>query len=184
MQTQSKMEWIKHGDDNIRLFFAKTKQRKLASYIYTINYKTRVLVEGFDLVRQMMCKFYKQLLGKQPSPRESISLEVIQQGAIISQEQQIHMCKEIKKAIFSIPDIKSPSPDGFYSGFYRDTWFKMGPLIRSTVKEFFSTGVIPSYISATKLVILPKVPNPQSAVEFRLISHCDVIYKSISKLLC
>jgi len=33
MQTQSKMEWIKHGDDNTGLFFAKAKKKKLASYI-------------------------------------------------------------------------------------------------------------------------------------------------------
>ncbi|KAJ8434397.1 hypothetical protein Cgig2_014244 [Carnegiea gigantea] len=34
---QGKFEWIRFGDDNTKLFFAKTKQRKHASYIFTIK---------------------------------------------------------------------------------------------------------------------------------------------------
>jgi len=37
IQQQSKMEWITQGDDNTRLFFAKAKQRKVSTYIYTIK---------------------------------------------------------------------------------------------------------------------------------------------------
>jgi len=36
IKQQSKLEWIKYGDDNTRLFYAKAKQRKLSSYIYTL----------------------------------------------------------------------------------------------------------------------------------------------------
>ena len=44
------MEWINYGDDNTRIFFAKAKQRKLASYIYKIKDTKGDLVEGFDQV--------------------------------------------------------------------------------------------------------------------------------------
>ena len=37
IQQQAKMEWITQGDDNTRLFFAKAKQRKVSTYIYTIK---------------------------------------------------------------------------------------------------------------------------------------------------
>ena len=36
IQQQSKIEWIKYGNDNTRLFHAKAKQRKMATYIYSI----------------------------------------------------------------------------------------------------------------------------------------------------
>jgi len=42
---------------------------------------------------------------------------------------------------------------------------------------------MPSYISETRLIVLPKVPHPQSATEFRPISCYNVIYNAISKLL-
>jgi len=57
---------------------------------------------------------------------------------------------EIKEAIFSIPNFKSPGPDDFNSGFYEATWQKLGPLVCAAVKEFFTKGIMPSYISKTK----------------------------------
>ena len=43
---------------------------------------------------------------------------------------------------------------------------------------------MPNYISATKLVVLPKVPYPQASTDFRPISCCNTLYKCITKLLC
>jgi len=63
IQQQSKTEWIKYGDGNTRLFHAKAKQRKMATYIYSINDENGIQVEGFDQVQQTMSKFYQQLLG-------------------------------------------------------------------------------------------------------------------------
>ena len=40
------------------------------------------------------------------------------------------------------------------------------------------------FLGETKLVLLPKTPNPTHAKEFRQISCCNVIYKCIAKLLC
>ncbi|KAJ8425647.1 hypothetical protein Cgig2_023401 [Carnegiea gigantea] len=175
------------SDDSTRIFFAKAKQRKLASYIYQIKDAKGDLVQGFDKVGLTMQNFYKALLGEQDTTRQMVDLEVAQQVPILSKEQQVFMCKEfsdieIKEAIFSIPNFKSPGLDGFNSGFCKVTWHKLGPLVCAAVKEFFTKGTMPSYISETRLIVLPKVPHPQIAAEF--ISCCNVIYKTISKLLC
>ncbi|KAJ8419423.1 hypothetical protein Cgig2_014910 [Carnegiea gigantea] len=52
LQQQSKMKWIQYGDEGSRLLFAKAKQRKLATYIYTIKDDSGNRVEGFEPVGQ------------------------------------------------------------------------------------------------------------------------------------
>jgi len=54
--------------------------------------------------------------------------------------------------------------------FLKASWGTIGPMVCSAIHEFFKIGVMPNYISATKLVVLPKVPHPQTATDFRLIS--------------
>ncbi|KAJ8419239.1 hypothetical protein Cgig2_023879 [Carnegiea gigantea] len=72
MRQQSKMDWIGLGDTGSRLFFARAKQRKLSSYIYTLKNNEGSNVEGFDQVGKIMSKFYAQLLGTKVWQRTSI----------------------------------------------------------------------------------------------------------------
>ena len=121
-------------------------------------------MEGFNKVGQVMHSFYKHLLGSQPVIRHQIDMEVIHQGPVLSQEQQLNLCKEfsekdIKTAMFYISNIKSPRLNGFSSVFFKSTWAKTGPLICSAVKQFFKIGKLTMKVSATKLIMLPKIPH-------------------------
>ena len=90
---------------------------------------------------------------------------------------------DIKTALYSIPNIKSPGPDGFNSGFFKHTWHKLGTLVCSAVHEYFTTGTMARYLSETKLVLIPKVIHPQNASEFRS-SRAAMLYIKSSKILC
>jgi len=114
---------------------------------------------------------------------------VVNLGGCLSLEQQMPIClpfsdSDIKKVLFSIPSHKSPGPDGYNSGFYKACWDDIGPLVCAAIKEFFSSGPLPSFYGLTKLILLPKISNPEKAKDFRPISCCNVIYKCITKLLC
>ncbi|KAJ8419335.1 hypothetical protein Cgig2_017699 [Carnegiea gigantea] len=50
-------------DTSSKIFYAKAKQCKLATYIYSINDANGNWVEGFDDVGKVMVEFYKRLLG-------------------------------------------------------------------------------------------------------------------------
>ena len=110
-------------------------------------------------------------------------------GKSLTIEQQLMLCQpfadsDIKKMLFSIPNHKSPGPDGYNSGFYKACWEDIGHLVCSAIQEFFAGGHLPSLYGQTKLVLLPKVPNLDKPTDFRPISNCNVIYKCITKLLC
>ncbi|KAJ8422943.1 hypothetical protein Cgig2_008701 [Carnegiea gigantea] len=90
------------------------ESRKLATYIYTIKDPSRTSVEGFDDVAKVITIFFVKLLRKQMVIRTSIDNQ-----ALI--EQLLKLCapfsdKDISDAFFSIPHIKSPSPDDYSNG--------------------------------------------------------------------
>ena len=60
----------------------------------------------------------------------------------------------------------------------------MGPLVCSAIQEFFKTGQLPRFYGETKIVMLPKRDHPETPSDFRPISCCNVVYKTITKLLC
>ena len=84
-------------------------------------------VEGFAQMEKLMSKFYTQLLGTKVWQRSGIDRQILHASPTLSLEQQVALCtpftdQDIKFAFFSIPNHKSPGPDGLSSGFYKHTW--------------------------------------------------------------
>ncbi|KAJ8419740.1 hypothetical protein Cgig2_015758 [Carnegiea gigantea] len=188
IKQQSKAEWIGYGDECSRIFMARIKQRKALISIFHIQDQNNQRVEGFKAVLEVLTNYYKGLLGTMEHHRTHIDLQVMELGNGLTIEQQIMLCQpfkdsEIKKVLFSIPNHKSPSPDGYNSGVYKACWEDIDPLVCSAIKEFFTKGTLPSFYRQTKLVLLPKVPNPERVNDLRPISCCNIIYKCITKLL-
>ena len=104
--------------------------------------------------------------------RTQLDPQVIGKGNTLTVEQQLKLCvpftdQEIKTTLFSIPNIKSPGPDGFSSGYFKATWHMTGGVVREAILNFFQTGIMPSFLGETKLVLIP-MPKP-------LILHMQVI---------
>ena len=142
MKQQSKAEWIGFGDECSRQFMAKIKQRKAQQCIYQLKDTNGQWAEGFEQVADIMTAYYQTRLGRQDQPTSTIDKDIINQGHSLTLDQQIDLCKpfddkEIKSALFSIPNHKSPGPDGFNSGFYKASWEVMGPYVCSAIQEFF-----------------------------------------------
>jgi len=53
----------------------------------------------------------------------------------------------------------------------------------SAIQDFFKTGKLPRFYGETKIVILPMMDHPEKPSDFRPISCCNVVYKTITKLL-
>ncbi|VFQ97960.1 unnamed protein product [Cuscuta campestris] len=110
-------------------------------------------------------------------------------GNTLSIEQQLELIKDfnpeqVKNALFSIPNSKSPGPDGFNSGFFKKKWNTVGVITTRVVLDFFKDGATLKQINATCLTLIPKVENPSKPTDYRPISCFNTVYKVISKLLC
>ncbi|CAN0885767.1 Transposon TX1 uncharacterized 149 kDa protein [Linum grandiflorum] len=91
--------------------------------------------------------------------------------------------EEIRKALFSIPNKKSPGPDGFSSCFFKNDWPLVGEEVTEAVLDFFHTGHLSRVVNSTLLALIPKKPHAQHITDYRPIACCNVLYKCIAKVL-
>ncbi|KAJ0238575.1 Reverse transcriptase domain-containing protein [Hirschfeldia incana] len=74
-------------------------------------------------------------------------------------------------------------PDGFQPVFYQDSWEIVGESVTRCGLEFFQTGVLATGMNDAMLVLIPKLLKPERIMQFRPISLCNVLFKTITKAM-
>ena len=91
--------------------------------------------------------------------------------------------EETKAAIFRMNPDKAPGPDGYTASFFQKTWHVVGNDVCAAVKSFFNSGKLLKEFSCTTITLVPKGSAPSKLSDYRPISCCNIIYKSISGVL-
>ncbi|GKD11084.1 RNA-directed DNA polymerase, eukaryota [Tanacetum coccineum] len=90
---------------------------------------------------------------------------------------------EIRRAVWSCGENKSPGPDGYTFEFFRKYWRFIGPDFCVAVEHFFVTGLFPRGCNSSFIALIPKVTDAKFVTDFRPISLIGCIYKVITKVL-
>ncbi|XP_062115116.1 uncharacterized protein LOC133829344 [Humulus lupulus] len=159
LRQRSKVNWLRCGDDNTAFFHACLKHQKEINRITSFVSDTGQLVEDFDEVVDHFLVHFRNALGSNSKT-------------------------DVKNAMFSIGFIKSSGPDGYGSGFFKAMWNEIGDDISDAILGFFQHGSLPKGLNNALLTLIPKVPNPTKAVEYRPIACCNALYKCISNMIC
>ncbi|GJX75386.1 hypothetical protein Tco_0313981 [Tanacetum coccineum] len=91
--------------------------------------------------------------------------------------------QEIKEAMFSMGNDKSPGSDGFTAAFFKSSWDIIGSDVSRAVREFFINGRLLKELNHTIIALIPKVNSPARVNDYRSISCCNVLFKCISKII-
>ncbi|XP_074300851.1 uncharacterized protein LOC141632182 [Silene latifolia] len=123
LRQKSKCAWAKDGDSNSGLFHQAIRKRQVQNKVlYIENSMGQECKEPIEVL-QAFVDYYSDLLGTK-APTSNFYKQVVRQGKLVDPGDWEEMCKvpsklEIKQALFSIPDDKSPGPDGFTSCFFK-----------------------------------------------------------------
>lgn len=187
---RSRVSWIMYGDRNSKFFHASTLIRRRRNEIRAIQREDGTWLSSETEIRQAFVAHFKDIYKgvSTYSIHECYPIELLQ--GLPKIPQSMHQCltelpsaQEIHRALMAIGPHKAAGPDGFDAKTIQDNWTEFGPSISKVVTDFFSTGVMPSQISRSNLVLIPKVEGAAKVGQFRPISVCNLIYKIISKIL-
>ncbi|KAL9243816.1 hypothetical protein vseg_017658 [Gypsophila vaccaria] len=185
---KAKIQWSLSRDLNTSYFHNVIKKRIMLNKVIQIDDKAGLTCTTAVAIQDAFLDYYKDLPGSQAATME-VNMAVVRRGNSCVEEHWalLHTpitLDEIKHTLFSIPATKSPGPDGFTSQFFKDDWDIVGVDVSKAILNFFDTGQLLSELNATVITLIPKLDRPSSVKHFRPISCCNVLYKTISKILC
>ncbi|KAK1308507.1 hypothetical protein QJS10_CPA09g01009 [Acorus calamus] len=91
--------------------------------------------------------------------------------------------EEIKAALFSAKPLSSPRPDGFPARFFQQFWPIIKKDVIKAIKSFFETGVLLRQLNHSFISLILKTKHADSFDNFRPISLCNSVYKTITKIV-
>ncbi|XP_062089601.1 uncharacterized protein LOC133796135 [Humulus lupulus] len=165
---QSKVDWMRFGDENSSLFYSSMKKRKRLNRIVSFVDEQGSVEVDYPKVVNHFTQHFQSFLGETSATSGLVDTSIVLSGPILSIEDQAFLIKpftfkDVQTAMFSIKTIKSPGPDGFGAGFYKSLWSNIGKEVASAVLDFFDLGHIPKRLNKTILALIPKVTQPSNA---------------------
>ncbi|XP_048493001.1 uncharacterized protein LOC125493579 [Beta vulgaris subsp. vulgaris] len=160
LQQQAKINWLKCGDENTRVFYQAIKQRRTQNKIHAINRSDGTWVDNKRDVEVAFLEYYENLFARKEQRQQVLETLIDKGNKMTTSHVQIlnreFTKDDVKRIIFSIPDEKAPGADGFNSKFFKHCWEIVGDDITEDVLDFFSTGQLLKVINVTTLTMIPK----------------------------
>ncbi|KAE8682295.1 DNA polymerase eta, putative isoform 3 [Hibiscus syriacus] len=190
LRQKSKVKWFKEGDKCSKYFHSVMATKNKNDTIRVLINAQGKRLESFEDKSSEALEFFKHQLGtidpnlQQTDPHFLKNLLQFNMHAELSSDLVKNISnEEIKEAIFSQGNDKSPGPDGFTPLFFKRSWSVVGDDVTKAIRFFFEEAfILPAFNSAI-IALIPKTHNPSSIKDYRLISCCSVVYKTISKIL-
>ncbi|XP_022852083.1 uncharacterized protein LOC111373750 [Olea europaea var. sylvestris] len=184
---QAKSVYLSKSDKCTKFFHSLVKRNAKQNFIAAVMKQDGMPTSSLAEVEAEFLAYYQNLLGTNHA-RDAIDETILGEGPLISREQADSIVRyispqEIKDVLFNIGDDKSPGPDGYTSCFFKKAWGMIEGDFVGAITEFFETGSLLKQINHTVIALIPKTSHASTVGDFRPISCCNVVYKTITKIL-
>ena len=180
------VRWLKEGDRNTAFFHAACSERRRCNKIGRIQKDDGSWVEEEEEKKAFIANYFLNLFRSDVQGDSQQILDTVERKVTSTMNEMLlapFTEVDIKEALDSIGDLKAPGPDGMPAIFYKNFWSTVGRKVVEEVMQVLNGGDMPASWNETTVVLIPKVPKPESVKNLRPISLCNVMYKLVSKVL-
>ncbi|KAL5838662.1 hypothetical protein ACOSQ3_015831 [Xanthoceras sorbifolium] len=185
---RSRVDWLLAGDKNSKFFHRRATARKKKNRISSLLDSRGVRRESEQGMSSVVLDYFSDLFRSiQPSFSDlsaaSSFLESKVNAQMAGRLGEAFTRAEVRSAVFEMGPNKAPGPDGFHALFFQKFWNVVGEDVSNVCLKVLNGGCSIEEFNTTNVVLIPKVKNPERMTDFRPISLCSVIYKTVSKVM-
>ncbi|GJS12658.1 RNA-directed DNA polymerase, eukaryota [Tanacetum coccineum] len=181
---KSKVRWAIEGDENSSFFHGIINKKRSQLAIRGI------LVDGSwqsdpQVVKEVFRNHFAARFKKPNSIGPKINYSFpnrLSQEQVLDLEREVSS-DEIRLAVWSCGDNKSPGPDGYTFEFFKKYWGFIGSDFCDAVEHFFTSGAFSKGCNSSFIALIPKVMDAKLVSDFRPISLIGCVYKVVTKIL-
>ncbi|KAL4361603.1 hypothetical protein GQ457_04G019930 [Hibiscus cannabinus] len=181
----SRICWLPEGDKNTQFFHTRASRRRKKNYVHGLYNSDNIWEDGFESVLCIASTYFSSLFTSYSTMDPSI-LNLIPPSISAEMNQSLlrpFTPEEVTAAFQDIGTRKAPGIDGFPISFFRLHWETIGSEFIQLCLVIIDGSADMAQVNRAVIVLIPKVKNPESMCQFRPISLCTVIYKTVSKVL-
>ncbi|KAM1540795.1 hypothetical protein ACFX10_005428 [Malus domestica] len=186
LQQRSLVKCLRNGDANTAFFHQSTLQMRRRNNVVKLRKDDGMWKENPNGLKYLIDEYFINVF-KSGGPRERGQvLECITMSVTDEMNHTLLLRitqEEIAIAARQMGDLKAPGPDDFQGIFYHSYCDCIVKEVNELVMYLSNGDTCPWQFSATHIVLIPKVPNPEFVSQFQPISLCNFSYKVLSKVL-
>lgn len=181
---KARMNWTKEGNGNYAFYHAVIREKKKRQLIQITREDESVTthVAEIGLLAQ---DYFSNLFTASPYHLDQGVFDI--QAAISEYDNQLSLSlptmEETREAINQMNPASSPGNDEYTGYFYTACWETIRDDLCAFVHDFFKGAYVSREISASILILIPKISEARHLGDFRSISLGNLSAKFISKIL-
>nr|GEU38638.1 hypothetical protein [Tanacetum cinerariifolium] len=179
LKQKAKIDWLREGDSNSAYFHKSVKSRISRSRIDVISSENGEIFEN-EHVADAFVNHYKMSLGQPGNTSDFCDIDLfrvrLDESLALDMTRQVTL-QEVKSALFSMGNDKSPGPGGYTAAFFKESWDIVADDFVAAVREFFANGKLLRELNHTIIALIPKEslkvlisPNQSAFVSGRSIA--------------
>jgi len=181
---RGKIRWVKDGDPGTKFFHAHATIRHRRNSIPLLVDEQGNSIHTHELKAELIWQTFKERMGTSDFSHMGFNLsDLLLRADDLDSLQEAFSNNEIDGIVRSLPNNKSPKPDGFTNEFLKGCWPLVAQDFYRLCENFYNGQVCLKSINNSHIALIPKKDGAQSVADYRPISLLNTSVKILTKIL-